>query len=88
MLNGHPTADVVVAWHVGFEGLDTFSGILRALSKPIPPIRFVLRRIPRSEVPSSYGDFTAWLDREWMRMDDEVDVALTARHDEERNSNG
>ena len=88
MLNGHPTADVVVAWHVGFEGLDTFSGILRALSKPIPPIRFVLRRIPRSEVPSSYGDFTAWLDREWMRMDDEVDVVLTARHDEERNSNG
>lgn len=48
MLRGNATCDVVVAWHVGFEGLDTFSGILRALSKPIPPIRFVLRRIPES----------------------------------------
>lgn len=88
MLRGHATCDVVVAWHVGFDGLDTFSGILRALSRPIPPVRFVLRRIPRSDVPSSYGEFTAWLDGEWMRMDDEVDTALTARHGERRNSNG
>ena len=84
MLRGHSTCDVVVAWHVGFEGLDTFGGILAALSDPIPPIRFVLRRIPRSDVPSSYGDFTAWLDGEWMRMDDEVDTALLARRDERR----
>ncbi len=88
MLRGHPTCDVVTAWHVGFEGLDTFSGILGALARPMPPVRFVLRRIPRSEVPSSYGDLTAWLDREWMRMDDEVDVALRARSDERRNGNG
>ena len=84
MLRGNATCDVVVAWHVGFEGLDTFSGILRALSKPIPPIRFVLRRIPRIEVPSSYREFTAWLDDEWMRMDDEVDTALKARDEERR----
>lgn len=84
MLRGNATCDVVMAWHVGFEGLDTFSGILRALSKPIPPIRFVLRRIPRIEVPSSYREFTAWLDDEWMRMDDEVDTALKARDEERR----
>lgn len=84
MLRGNATCDVVVAWHVGFEGLDTFSGILRALSEPIPPIRFVLRRIPRIEVPSSYREFTAWLDDEWMRMDDEVDTALKARDEERR----
>ena len=84
MLRGNATCDVVVAWHVGFEGLDTFSGILRALSKPIPPIRFVLRRIPRIEVPSSYREFTAWLDDEWMRMDYEVDTALKARDEERR----
>lgn len=88
MLRGNGTCDVVVAWHVGFEGLDTFSGILRALSRPIAPIRFVLRRIPRSDVPSSYREFTAWLDGEWMRMDDEVDTALSERHDERRKSNG
>jgi len=84
MLRGNATCDVVLAWHVGFEGLDTFSGILRALSEPIPPIRFVLRRIPRIEVPSSYREFTAWLDDEWMRMDDEVDTALKARDEERR----
>jgi len=88
MLRGNATGDVVVAWHVGFEGLDTFSGILRALSKPIPPIRFVLRRIPRIGVPSLYREFTAWLDEEWMRMDDEVDTALRARNDEGSKSDG
>jgi hypothetical protein len=75
-------------WHIGFEGLDTFGGILSALAEPVPPVRFVLRRIPRSDVPSPYGDFTAWLDAEWMRMDDEVDAALKARFQERRTSNG
>ena len=88
MLRGNPSCDVVLAWHVGFEGLDTFGGILSALAEPVPPVRFVLRRIPRSEVPSPYGDFTAWLDAEWMRMDDEVDAALKARFQERRTSNG
>jgi 1-acyl-sn-glycerol-3-phosphate acyltransferase len=87
MLRGHPTADVVMAWHVGFEGLDTFGGILRALAKPIAPIRLTLRRVPRTEVPPSTPDdmeaFVQWLDHEWLRMDREVDRALT-----ERNSHG
>jgi 1-acyl-sn-glycerol-3-phosphate acyltransferase len=87
MLRGHPTADVVMAWHVGFEGLDTFSGILRALAKPIPPIRLSLRRVSRAEIPAStpadMEAFVQWLDHEWLRMDREVDRALT-----ERNSHG
>ena len=29
---GAPESDVVIAWHTGFEGLDTFGGILRALA--------------------------------------------------------
>ena len=84
MLRGNAQADVVVAWHVGFEGLDTFGGILRALSTSIPPIRFDLRRIERSVVPSAAHDnmpeFTKWLDDEWMRMDREVEVALQERN--------
>lgn len=80
MLRGHPTADVVMAWHVGFEGLDTFGGILRALARPLTPIRLSLRRIPRSEIPASTPDdmeaFVQWIDLEWLRMDDEVDRAL------------
>lgn len=81
MLRGHPTADVVMAWHVGFEGLDTFGGILRALGRPLSPIRLSLRRVPRAEIPVSSPDdmeaFVQWIDHEWLRMDDEVDRALT-----------
>jgi len=86
MLRGHESCDVVFAWHVGFEGLDTFSGILRALSAPVPPVRFVMRRVPRSAIPSAGSEMmgaspalVAWLDEQWLQMDREVDVALAAR---------
>lgn len=82
LLRGAPTADVVIAWHVGFEGLDTFGGILRALGRPTSPVRYVLRRVPRGEVPEPSGDlrtFTDWLDAQWLRMDDEVHEALGGR---------
>ena len=84
MLRGCPSANVVFAWHVGFEGLDTFGGILRAISSRMPPIRFHLRRVERSGIPSNSitdtGELTKWLDSEWMRMDREVDEALVLRN--------
>ena len=79
---------MVFAWHVGFEGLDSFSGILRALSKPVPPVRFVMRRVSRSDIPavssemmnaSASATFVSWLDEQWSRMDREVDAALSER---------
>ena len=76
LLEGAPDADVVFAWHTGFDGLDTFGGMISKLSKPLTPVRFVLRRVPRSEVPSG-DEFAAWLDDQWLRMDAEVDAALT-----------
>ena len=83
MLRGAPSADVVFAWHVGFEGLDTFGGIMRALARPMPPVRFSMRRVARSDVPSADRDnmvqFTEWLDTEWHRLDREVDAALAER---------
>lgn len=78
MLEGAPDADVVLAWHIGFDGMDTFPGIVAG----VPPllvgrtIRFVARRVPRTEVPSGEA-FTAWLDEQWLAMDDEVGAALT-----------
>jgi len=78
LLAGAPDADVVLAWHTGLEGMDTFDGILRR----VPPwsgrtIRYVARRVPRAEVPS--GDaFTRWLDDTWLGLDREVDAALAA----------
>jgi 1-acyl-sn-glycerol-3-phosphate acyltransferase len=92
MLRGCTSADVVVAWHVGFEGLDTFGGILKAISSDMPPIRFHLRRVSRDEIPdasiSNGGGFTRWLDDEWMRMDREVNDALSARNEMRRNHRG
>ena len=92
MLRGCTSADVVVAWHVGFEGLDTFGGILKAISSDMPPIRFHLRRVSRDEIPdasiSNAEGFTRWLDDEWMRMDREVNDALSARNEMRRNHRG
>lgn len=88
LLRGNTRADVVLGWHVGFEGLDTFGGMLRALAQPFAPVRFVLRRVPRSEVPSVITDagagFVAWLDEQWIALDAEVEQALLQRHSNER----
>ncbi len=76
LLAGAPHADVVLAWHTGFDGLDSFAGILAGLARPLPPVRFVVRRVPRREVPG--GDaFPGWLDEQWLRLDAEVDAALS-----------
>jgi 1-acyl-sn-glycerol-3-phosphate acyltransferase len=75
LVEGAPEADIVLAWHTGFDGLDTFARILDRLAKPLPPVRIVFRRVPRAEVP--VGDaFAEWLDEQWLQMDAEVDAAL------------
>jgi 1-acyl-sn-glycerol-3-phosphate acyltransferase len=71
LIDGAPGADVVIGWHVGFDGLDTFSGILRHLAHKPPAVRFRVRRIPRSEVPSGEA-FTEWLDAMWLQADHDV----------------
>lgn len=75
LVDGAPDADVILAWHTGFDGLDTFGGILRRLARPLPPVQFVGRRVPRSDVPSG-PSFAEWLDEQWLRMDAEVAEAL------------
>ena len=80
ILRAAPTADVVLAWHVGFEGLDTFAGVLAAIRRKCAPVRFVALRVSRVLVPD--GDaFADWLDDQWLRMDDEVGTALRARNE-------
>lgn len=77
LLAGAPDADVVVGWHTGFDGLDTFGGILKHLARTPAPVRFDVRRIPRSEVPSGPA-FTEWLDDVWLQADREVHEMLEA----------
>lgn len=75
LIEGCPEADVVIGWHVGFEGLDTFGGILRHLARPPRPIRFCARRIARSDVPTGEA-FTRWLDDQWLVTDQAVNELL------------
>lgn len=73
LLDGAPTADVVVAWHTGFDGLATFGGVLRALVNDDVAIVFCARRIARESVTNAD---VAWLDEIWAKMDEEVDEQL------------
>ncbi len=79
LLAGSPDSDVVIAWHTGFEGLDTFGGILRALGRGAPRVRFGAIRISRGDVPSTddLTGLTAWLDDRWLEADRAVDVLLS-----------
>ncbi len=77
LLSGCPEADVVVGWHVGFDGLDTFGGILRHLSSKPAPVRFVVHRIDRAQVPSGDG-FVDWLDQTWLEADRAVHQLMTS----------
>ena len=75
LIAGAPDADIVIGWHVGFDGLDTFGGILRHLAHKPSPVRFRARRIPRSEVPSGPA-FTEWMDSVWLQVDEDVHTML------------
>lgn len=90
MARGNPLADIVIAWHVGFEGLDTFGGIYDALARPLPPVHFVFERFARAQVPrvdvESNGAFTAWLDERWVAIDRAVGNALDQRRQPENRS--
>ena len=75
LLAGCPSADVIVAWHVGFDGLDTFGGILRHLAHRPEPAQFHARRIPRADVPEGEA-FARWLDDQWLQSDQAVHALL------------
>ena len=78
VLDGAPDADVVFVAHAGFEGLDTFRGILAAIPPPAP-VLLDCRRVDRSDVPDGVSARTDWLDREWLAVDAAVDTLLAER---------
>jgi 1-acyl-sn-glycerol-3-phosphate acyltransferase len=75
LISGAPDADIVIGWHVGFDGLDTFGGIQRHLAHKPPVVRFRARRIPRAEVPTGQA-FTQWIDAMWLQTDHDVHTML------------
>jgi len=70
-----PDADVLLMWHTGFDGLDTFGGILERLRDGRPHARMVVTRWHREDVDRA-GSFADWLDDRWLEMDDAVARAM------------
>jgi len=71
LLMAVPEANVLTIWHSGFDGLDTFSGILSHLGRTRAKVHVHVEEIPRAEIPS--GDaFVTWLDTKWVEMDNAV----------------
>lgn len=64
-------AKVVVGWHTGFDGLDSFSGILAALGRGPEPVR--LRFAEVDDVAAADDPcFVKWLDGQWVDVDRRV----------------
>ena len=71
LLSAVPEANVLTMWHSGFDGLDTFSGILSHLGRAKAKVHVHVEEIPRAQIPS--GDaFVSWLDAKWVEMDNAV----------------
>lgn len=68
---------MVLGWHVGFDGLDTFAGILRGLARPATTVRMRFERV--DPPPVDDAAFDRWLDDQWLRIDREVDALTRGR---------
>jgi 1-acyl-sn-glycerol-3-phosphate acyltransferase len=65
-----PEGNVVVVWHVGFEGMDTFSGIIRQLSER--PVHVHIAIEPHMRDTLTGQPIGAWLDSVWLDIDAKV----------------
>lgn len=70
LINAAPSVDIVVAAHTGFDGLDTFGGMLRRLERGSHQGRMWFRRVSRTDV--SEEKLAEWLDDVWLALDQEV----------------
>ena len=68
LLSAVPEANVLTMWHSGFDGLDTFSGILRHLGRAKAKVHVHVEEISRASIPSGEA-FVSWLDAKWVEMD-------------------
>lgn len=67
-LIGSLDADVVVVAHTGLDQFATFGALARAV--PLrEPISVTAWRIPSGEIPEGDAERIAWLDSQWLRVD-------------------
>lgn len=76
LLEAAPGADVVVAVHVGLEGLHTIGAMLAAIGRG--PLAVTVRTWPVDR-PEDGEDPAAWLDEQWLSADRQVDAQLASR---------
>lgn len=75
LLNAVPDANLILMWHCGFDGLDSFKGMVRHVSQGMNKVHVHMSEFARSAVPSGEA-FIAWLDGKWMEMDAAVATTI------------
>ena len=68
LLAAVPNAKVVTMWHAGFDGMDTFRGIVKHLAKSAVRVQVRVTEHQRATVATGEA-FVAWLDEQWIAMD-------------------
>ena len=76
LLAAVPNAKVVTMWHAGFDGMDTFRGIVQHLAKSAVKVQVKVTEHQRATVATGEA-FVAWLDEQWCAMDHAVGVIIS-----------
>ena len=76
LLAAVPNAKVVTMWHAGFDGMDTFSGIVQHLTKSAVRVHVKVTEHQRATVATGEA-FVSWLDEQWCVMDRAVGVIIS-----------
>ena len=76
LLAAVPNAKVVTMWHAGFDGMDSFRGIVQHLAKSAVRVHVKVTEHQRATVATGEA-FVAWLDDQWCAMDKAVGVRIS-----------
>lgn len=68
LLSAVPNAKIITMWHAGFDGMDTFRGIVKHLAKSAVRVQVTITEHQRATVATGEA-FVAWLDEQWLAMD-------------------
>ena len=71
LLAAVPHANVITMWHSGFDGLDTFRGIVHHLARRAIRVHVKIVEHHRASVATGEA-FVEWLDQQWLAMDSAV----------------
>jgi 1-acyl-sn-glycerol-3-phosphate acyltransferase len=76
LLAAVPNAKVVTMWHAGFDGMDSFRGIVQHLAKSAVRVQVKVTEHQRATVATGEA-FVAWLDEQWCVMDQAVSEIIS-----------